>query len=253
MKFNTLAKAIEIFDLFLDKRDSLDVYEIAKSLHMPKSTAYAYLAFLKDNRFLDAADKPGKYKLGLRFLDYASIIRNQLDLTSVALPHMRELSKLLRSTIILTVHRGEYSYIVGKVEHDVGLVYIRNIGDRMPLYSGASSKIHLAYMKDSEIDQYLRNTELKKLSKHTITSRDKLIEDLRKIRRLGYAFSNQEIDIGVCGAAAPILNGEGGVVASICVVGPVNKINKKNLETIAGAVINCARAVSREMEYERGI
>ncbi len=49
MKFNTLAKAIEIFDLFLKKRDAVDVHEIAGALHMPKSTAYAYLAFLKDN------------------------------------------------------------------------------------------------------------------------------------------------------------------------------------------------------------
>ncbi len=252
MKFNTLAKAIEIFDLFLRNHDSLDVYEIAHSLHMPKSTAYAYLAFLKDSRFLDIADRPGKYKLGLRFLDYASIIRNQLDLTSLALPHMRELSKLLRSTIILTIHQGEYSCIVGKVEHDEGLVYIRKIGDRLPLYSGASSKIHLAYMKDSEVDQYLSSTELKKLSKHTITRPSKLFEDLKKIRRLGYAFSNQEIDIGVSGVAAPILNAEKEAVAGICVVGPVNRINRKNLVPIAAAVMNCARAVSREMEYGRG-
>lgn len=252
MKFNTLANAIEIFDLFLNKRDFLDVYEISNSLHMPRSTAYAYLAFLKDSRFLDIADKPGKYKLGLRFLDYASIIRNQLDLTSVALPHMRELSKLLRSTIILTIRRGEYSYIVGKVEHNVGLVYIRNIGDRLPLYAGASSKIHLAYMKDSEMEQYLRNTELKKHSKHTITNRSKLFEDLKKIRRSGHAFSDQEIDIGVSGVAAPILDGEGEAVASVCVVGPVNKINRKNLGSIAGAVINCAQAASRGMEYGKG-
>jgi IclR family KDG regulon transcriptional repressor len=252
MKFNTLAKAIEIFDLFLNKRDSLDVHELADSLHMPKSTAYAYLAFLKDNGFLEIADKQGKYKLGLRFLDYASIIRNQFELTSVALPHMRELSKLLRDTIILTVKRGEYSYIVGKVEHDVGLVYIRNIGDRLPLYCGASSKIHLAYMKDYEIDHYLGNTELEVHSKHTITNRSKLIADLKKIRRYGYAFSNEEIDVGVSGVAAPILNREGEVVASICVVGPVNKINKRNLGSIARAVINSAQAVSRKMEYSKG-
>jgi IclR family KDG regulon transcriptional repressor len=252
MKFNTFAKAIEIFDLFLKKRDSLDVHELADSLHMPKSTAYAYLAFLKDSRFLDMADKQGRYRLGLRFLDYASIIRNQFEVTSVALPYMRELSKLLRDTIILTVKRGEYSYIVGKVEHDVGLVYVRNIGDCLPLYCGASSKIHLAHMTDYDIDQYLGNTELKKHCKHTITSRSKLFEDLKKIRRVGYAFSNQEIDIGVSGVAAPILDGEREVVASICVVGPVNKINRKNLGSIAGAVINSARAVSREMEYGKG-
>jgi len=252
MQFNTFAKAIEIFDLLLKKRDSLDVHEIANSLRMPKSTAYAYIAFLRDKGFLDTADGGGRYKLGLRFLNYASVIRNQLDLTSVALPHMRGLSKGLKSTIILTIHRGGHSYIVGKVEHDVGLVYVRNIGDRMPLYAGASSKIHLAYMKDSEIDEYLRNTELKKHCKHTITSRSKLLENLKEIRRVGYAFSHEEIDLGVSGVAAPLLDEAGQVMASIGVVGPVNQINRKNLGSIAGPVIHCARTVSREMEYGRG-
>jgi IclR family transcriptional regulator, KDG regulon repressor len=252
MKFNTLAKAIEIFDLFLNKRDSLDVHELADSLHMPKSTAYAYLAFLKESGFLQIADKQGEYKLGLRFLDYASIVRNQIQLSSIVLPHMRELSKSLQDAVILTVRRGGYTYIVEKVERGVGLVYMTNIGDRRPLYSGASSKIHLAYMKEDEIDQYLRDTTLKSYTKNTITNRNKLLEDLERIRKRGYAFSNQEIDVGVSGVSAPIRNKEGEVVASVCLVGPTNRINNKNQGLIAKAVINCAKTASRKLERLEG-
>ncbi len=247
MKFNTLAKAFEIFDLFLDKRDSIDVYDIADALHMPKSTAYAYLAYLKDNGFLDFADKQGKYKLGLRFLDYASLIRNKFELTAVALPHMRDLSKTLRDTVILTVRRGEYGYVVERVEQGDGLVYLRSIGDRRPLYCGASSKILLAYMKESEIAQYLRDVNLKAYTKNTITNKDKLLEDLERIRKRGYAFSYQEIDIGASGLGAPILNGEGEVVACVCVVGPTNRINNENQESIAKKVIHCAEIISKEL------
>lgn len=252
MRFNTLAKAIEIFDLLLKKRDSVDVHELAGSLNMPKSTAYAYLAFLKDKGFLTIADKQGKYRLGLRFLDYASIVRNQIQLSSIALPYMRELSKSLQDSIILTVRKGEYSYIIEKVERGVGLVYMGNIGDRRPLYCGASSKIHLAYMKEPEVDQYLRDTKLKSYTKNTISNREKLLEDLDKIRKRGYAFSNQEIDVGVSGVAASIRNNEGEVVASICVVGPTNRINNKNLGPISRAVINCAEMVSRKLEHSDG-
>jgi IclR family transcriptional regulator, KDG regulon repressor len=252
MRFNTLAKAIEIFDLLLKKRDSVDVHELAGALNMPKSTAYAYLAFLKDNGFLDTADRQGKYRLGLRFLDYASIVRNQIQLSSMALPHMRELSKNLRDTVILTVRRGGYTYIVEKVEHGVGLVYMRNIGDRRPLYCGASSKIHLAFMKASEVDQYLRDTQLKSYTKNTITNKGKLLDDLERIRKRGYAFSNQEIDVGVSGVAAPIRNNNGEVVAGICVVGPTNRINHKNQGSTARAVIHCAETVSRKLEYSEG-
>ena len=252
MRFNTLAKAIEIFDLLLKKRDSADVHELAGALHMPKSTAYAYLAFLKDKGFLDIGDQQGKYRLGLRFLDYASIVRNQIQLSSIVLPHMRELSKRLRDTVILTVRRGGYTYIVEKVERGVGLVYMRNIGDRRPLYCGASSKIHLAHMKKYEVDQYVKHTQLKSYTRNTITNREKLLEDLEKIRKRGYAFSNQEIDVGASGVAAPIRNNKGEVVVGLCVVGPTNRINHKNQGSIARAVIHCAETVSRELEYLEG-
>ncbi len=107
-------------------------------------------------------------------------------------------------------------------------------------------------MKGYEIDQYLRDTKLKSYTKNTITNREKLLEDLEKIRKRGYAFSNQEIDVGVSGVAAPIRNNEGEVVASICVVGPTNRINNKNLGSIARAVINCAETVSRKLEHSEG-
>jgi len=246
MKFNTLAKAIEIFDLFLSSRKPLEVHELAASLKMPKSTAYAYIAFLKDKGFLQPADQEGKYKLGLKFLDYASVIRNQIQMTSVALPYMQELGGQFKDTVILTVRNGGYSYIVEKVEHDVGLVYMRNIGDRRPLYCGASSKIHLAYMGHQEIEQYLKHTKLTAYTDYTITTNDKLLEDLERIRSRRYAFSNQEIDSGASGVAAPIFD-KGKVVASVCLVGPGNRINSQTQNEIAIAVKRCAEAISRKL------
>ncbi len=252
MKFNTLSKAIEIFDLLLKKRDSVDVHELANALHMPKSTAYAYIAFLKNRGLLASADRQGNYKLGLRFLDYASIVKNQIQLSSIAFPYMSDLSKNFQDTVILTVRKGDYSYIIEKAERGVGLVYMRNIGDRRPLHCGASSKVHLAYMKETELDQYFRDTKLKSYTKNTIANREKLLEELEKIRKQGYAFSNQEIDLGVSGVAAPIWNNEGEVVASMGMVGPINRINAKTLGPIAKAVVHCAKMISKKLEHTDG-
>jgi DNA-binding IclR family transcriptional regulator len=251
MQFNTLAKAIEIFDLLLKKRDAVDVHDLTAALRMPKSTAYAYLAFLKEKGLLATGEEQGKYRLGLRFLDYASIVKNQIPLSAIALPFMKDLSESLGDTVILTVRRGGYSYIIEKVERGVGLVYMRNIGDRRPLYCGASSKIHLAHMNKDEIEQYLRDTELKAYTQNTITSKDKLQEDLQKIRKRGYAFSNQEIDVGASGVGAPVRNHEGEAVACMCVVGPTNRINSKNLGLIAKSVIHFSEKVSRKLEHPK--
>jgi IclR family KDG regulon transcriptional repressor len=249
MKFNTLAKAIEIFDLFKKERDALSVNELADYLRMPRSTAYAYLAFLTDSGLLDNADERGKYRLGLKFLDYGSIVKKQIQLTSIALPYMRKLSKSVESTVLLTVRREGYSYVVEKVEHDSGLVLIRNIGDRRPLYCGASSKIHLANMKDEEIQEYLGRTKLRGYTKKTITNSKKLLENVKQIRRSGYAFSDQEGTIGTRAVAAPIRRHEGEIIASVCVAGPTNKITGNNLKLVANEVISCARAISKELNY----
>lgn len=249
MKFNTLTKALEIFDLFTKERDALSINELTHFLRMPRSTVYAYLAFLKDNGLLDNADEPGKYILGLKFLVYASIVKKQIQLTSIALPYMRELSKSLSDTVLLTVRRGEYSHVVEKVEYDLGLVYIRNIGDPRPLYCGASSKIHLAYMKDEEIEQYLREAKLESYTEKTITNPKQLLEDLKKIRRVGYALSDGETTAGTKGVAAPIFNYEGEMVASVCAVGPMTNINNKNLEKVSDRVMSCAQAISEKLHY----
>jgi len=52
MKFNILIKVIEIFEFLLKEQRVATVSEIAQALEMPKSTVYAYVAFLKKHGLL---------------------------------------------------------------------------------------------------------------------------------------------------------------------------------------------------------
>jgi IclR family KDG regulon transcriptional repressor len=76
-----------------------------------------------------------------------------------------------------------------------------------------------------------------------------LLRDLRKIRRCGCALSDQEFDLGAKGVAAPIPYHEGGAIASICVIGPSNRMNKNNLVMATKGVIKCAQAISKKVDY----
>lgn len=46
------------------------------------------------------------------------------------------------------------------------------IGRRAPLYGGACPRILLAFLLESEIEEYIKQTELKPIAMETITDKD---------------------------------------------------------------------------------
>lgn len=247
MKFNTLVKAIEILDLLFQRRDTLTVHEIADSLKMPRSTAYKYLAVLKQHGFLDNVDESGRYMLGFRFLEYASLIETQIPLNSIALQHMRKLSARVKETVGLMIRTDRFACLIERVQYDEGVAVTRRRGVRWPLHCGATAKVLLAFMPDDEIENYLKRTKLVRLAENTITDPEKLRQNLIEIRKRGYAFSDSEVEVGARGVAAPIYNHADNVIASLVVTGPAYRMDEKKISTVKREVIKFAKDISEKI------
>jgi DNA-binding IclR family transcriptional regulator len=71
----------------------LSAREISDSLGTPRSTTYKYLAILREHGLVDYDKESGRYKLGLRLLEFGSFVRSQIEIDKIAIPYMRELSK----------------------------------------------------------------------------------------------------------------------------------------------------------------
>jgi IclR family acetate operon transcriptional repressor len=71
-----------------------------------------------------------------------------------------------------------------------------------------------------------------------------LVKELTRVRERGYAFDNEERYSGVRCLAAPILNHEHIVVASIGISGPVSRLNNKRIQYLAGVVKEIAEKAS---------
>jgi IclR family transcriptional regulator, KDG regulon repressor len=70
-----------------------------------------------------------------------------------------------------------------------------------------------------------------------------LKDELRKIRRRGYAFSDQESELDAWGVAAPIRTGTGEVIAALNVAGPSFRLNKREVPTLGKLVIQYAQKI----------
>jgi len=256
-QIRSLSKAIDLLNLLLKKRTALSVPEFSRILKMGTSTAYKYLAVLKDKGFVEYDPKSRKFSLGLRLYEFGAFVQGQIEVNRVALPYMRSLSNITGETTILYVLYNKSSALCierVEVEHERGIIFSVKKGTSIPLHIGASGKIFLALMPDKDIEEYLKNNELTRYTDNTITDPKELWENLMVIRKEGCACSDQEHDIGARAASAPIFDHEGRLIAGLTVAGPVQRMNSKKLREFKKLALEYSKKISLSLQgRDRGV
>ena len=198
---------------------------------LPKSTCYRFLNTLKKKNLLEYDSVLGMNKLGVRLLKLESVILSlsPIDLARISLPFMQELSRISGETTQLLILKKDEGVCIEKVESPQTLRVMPDKGTIIELHSGASGKVIMAYLTDEQQNRIIEEKGLKYFTPNTITDPIVLKKQLREIRKLGYAISDQELFTGVSALAAPIFDFNDKVIASICVVGPENDLPKGKL------------------------
>jgi DNA-binding IclR family transcriptional regulator len=87
------------------------------------------------------------------------------------------------------------------------------------------------------------------LTPRTITSKQKLVEELKGIRKQGYALDRREIEEDVECIGAPIRNHIGDVIAAISISGPQRKIDTPQEKHFISEVVKAAVLISSKLGY----
>jgi DNA-binding IclR family transcriptional regulator len=82
----------------------------------------------------------------------------------------------------------------------------------------------------------------------TIIDPHKFFEHIRGVAVAGYALEIEESALGLCGAAAPVIGADGGVIAALSLAGPLFRLDEDQLiRDVVPAVTAAADAISREL------
>jgi DNA-binding IclR family transcriptional regulator len=98
----------------------------------------------------------------------------------------------------------------------------------------------LASLPTAQAMAVIRRQGLARVTSRTITSRQRFLAELRRVRRNGYATTDEELDEGGRAIAAPILHGDA-VVGAIAVSGPSFRLPLTRLAQLAPRVQQAAR------------
>jgi DNA-binding IclR family transcriptional regulator len=242
-------RTLLILEAAAQREGGMSNADFSRKLKIPKSSASYILRTLEQHGYLRRDREDGRYRLGMKVLNLSRAALGGIDVREVALPIMRHLVDRIHITTHLAIlDHGEAVY-VEKVEAPSFIKMNTWIGRRMEVHSTAVGKSLLAYLDAKERDAILRQRGLKKLTTHTITTLPKLLQELERVRQLGYAVDDEENSLGARCVGAPIFNGDGQAEAAIASTGIINDVPRDAIPHIADMLKEAARRISHQIGY----
>jgi len=237
----TVTRALDILFALAESNGTLSVGEIAEKVSIPESTTYRFIQILEQNGIVVRKGK-GQIRLGMRILDLARSLNQQMDkeLLSIALSVMEDLTKSTNETSLLFIRSDTKAICLQNIKSKALIQFSVENGRILPLHSGASGKIILAYENDK-----LKKRILDQLPCQV--DKELLIKELEQIRNQGYSITRGEVDSDVFAISAPILNVDGSIVASLSIAGPNYRCREENVLSMIDSVVKAAKRVSEEL------
>ncbi|MFH2093806.1 MAG: IclR family transcriptional regulator [Pseudomonadota bacterium] len=247
-KVNSIEKAMEIILKFQEVKPSWGIRELSSELGFSPATVQRILQVLKTYEFVRQDPKSRQYYIGNIFYRFLENLNNANDLVRIGRPFLEEVAAATLETVHLSVIEQNYRLCIDHIESPKVLKAGMPIGNKAPLYTGASAKCLLAFSSEDFQDNYIRTTEMKPLTNNTIVLTGKLFEELYKIKEQGYAISLGERTPGLGSISAPVFDHNGQILASLSVAIPEVRLRYEDHQAnCIDVLLRTAAAFSKAM------
>jgi DNA-binding IclR family transcriptional regulator len=247
-RIKVLEKALAVLELFDEQGKELTVTEIGERLGIHKTTAFRIATVLDEANFLEKSPGSMRYRLGYKVFHLGSLVESGNELKRRARPILEDLKQECDETVHLVVlSKGEALYL-DKIEGRKTVRVVSRVGMTLPAHCSGVGKVLLAHLPDDEVEGIVRSKGLKRFTPNTITERQALHAELRKIRERGYALDDEEIEIGLKCVAAPIEDASGTVIGALSISGPAFRFDGKEAERLTAHALRAATRVSEAMK-----
>jgi DNA-binding IclR family transcriptional regulator len=247
---NSIEKALHILLAFGEEQSTWGVRELSSHLALSPATVQRILKTLKQYGFVDQNPDSRLYRLGPIYFRFLAILQRAHPIRRVAVPYMERLQARTQETVHLNVVQGLERVCIEHVESSQYLKASMPVGNRSPLYAGASSKCLLAFSAAEFRLQYLSRVSPVALTEDTLTDSSELAFEIERTRAEGYAASLGERTPGLGSLSAPVLNHNGIILAAISLAIPEIRFHdKKHRQACLRELRATAAELSQLMGY----
>lgn len=236
----SVERAINLLFSLAEHPDGASLNQLARDIQCSKSTVHRLLATLEG---LDVAEQDARsreYRLAPRVRRLGRDGWTRVDLREIAASYMRELRDLSGETVTLHAMEGTSYVVIDQCESQQAVRRVWDIGQRLPLLGGATTRAILSVLGLEEAERILAQTR-------TAERGGPARQELETARRQGYAFAYSERVPGGSSISAPLFGASGRVVGAISVSGPDYRFTEERAVVCAPSLIQAATRISSAM------
>ncbi|MFH5802053.1 IclR family transcriptional regulator [Haladaptatus sp. CMAA 1911] len=218
-----LDTGIEILEK-LGNLNGAGVSTLAAEIDRPKSTVHRHLKTLENRGYVQ--NDGTEYFVGLKSLRLGASALNRHPVYSVTKSVVNNLVEETGESAAIAVEEAGQAVYLYYNRTDQAVKTDARLGIRLYLHCTGTGKAILAHLPEERIDQIIDQHGLPKRTPQTITDRDELDAELKRIRQRGIAFDDEERLEGMRGVATPIVNQEtGALLGALTVAGPTHRVH----------------------------
>jgi len=249
------ARMLDVLDLYSENVTLLTAEEVAVLLQVSRPTAFRYMRELSDAGFL--ANFGGRYSLGARIITLDYRIRASDPVLKEATAVMRELcAETACGAILCRIYNSEIVNVHHESGYDDAPLSFFGRGRPLPLFRGSASKVMLAFLPPARLrriyDAHKDNPDVRAIA----TDWPGFRAYYAAIRQRGHYLSNQEVDGGTVGLAAPIKVPNAGPLGVVSLVFSEQRLGLVNTDGLAAMLEARMRELADRLkplvEGERG-
>jgi IclR family pca regulon transcriptional regulator len=239
----SLERGLAVIKAFGKGRERMTIADTARAVAIPRGTAQRFLLTLQQLGYIESDGRyfsltPRVLELGYRTLAGQSWWPDAQQIAQ------RVATQLQMPCAIGVLDDMAAVYVCyAAVERTV--MFKRAVGARLPAFASAIGRALLSGLDPEALRARLASADLQPLTRFTRHSLEAIEASVDETRRLGRAYVDQELELGLASLGAPIFDREGGVAAGISVSFRPEGLSAGAEATIIQALQSAASEITR--------
>ncbi len=247
-RIDAVDRAIAILEA-LGQDAPLSQAQLARATKLSEATAFRYLNALGRHDLVERDPESGRYRPGIGLFQLGQRALANRDPRLIALPIMRGLLERFGETVNLAMRWGNTLVLIDGLESERSLKRGATVGERDAWHASAVGKAILAHLSEVEVRTIVSDSGLAARTPGTITAIKALLEELARIREIGYAVDNEEGEQGLRCVGAPIFDRTGAPAYALSLSGPSARLSLDALTPIGEELAAAAAVISERLGH----
>jgi IclR family transcriptional regulator, KDG regulon repressor len=208
-------RAFSILEELAQSSRGLRLREIALKLGAPRSSTHSLLVALERRGYLQRSESSGRYRFGVKVFTLANAGLKGMALRETSQPILAHLMRQTGLAVHMAIMDRDHAVLVEQIVPPPEVASATWPGERLELHCTALGKALAAFEPEEHGERFIGKRPLPRHNENTIASRKKFVEELAATRKQGYAFDDEEVDLGTPCLGVPVFGAAREVLAAI--------------------------------------